>query len=117
MNTSTYRTELTQSNPTNLRATRGTIVTCVAGEVWLTIDGHPEDIILEPGQTYVFGCRANAFIAAFAPATAEWSIVRNAPLRALGEAVEHFLVRLAQSMTASKARMIAADFRLHGIQA
>ncbi len=110
MSASTYRTELSKSVSSHIRVSRGTGITSVRGEVWLTIDGRPDDIILEPGQTYLFERRATVFIAAFAPATAEWKIDAKSPLRAIVGAIECVLSRLARTMHASNARPVRTPF-------
>ncbi len=39
-------------------------VECVTGVLWITQDGDPRDIVLEPGGTFTFDMRGDALISA-----------------------------------------------------
>lgn len=42
----------------------GLRVTGVSGTSWITVDGDPEDLILEPGDTYAFAHDGSALVQA-----------------------------------------------------
>lgn len=46
--------ELRPRAPLRLHVAAGHRLTGISGATWLTIDGDPRDIILEPGDTHVF---------------------------------------------------------------
>ena len=39
-------------------------VECVSGALWITQDGDPRDIVLEPGGSFAFDLRGDALISA-----------------------------------------------------
>lgn len=47
-----------------VRRPLGRTVTCVAGTLWLTFDGTPQDIVLEAGQSH--RCRDDAALMVYA---------------------------------------------------
>ena len=42
----------------------GQRVECVTGALWVTQDGDPRDIVLEPGDSFAFDQRGDALISA-----------------------------------------------------
>jgi hypothetical protein len=46
--------EIHPSQPLRLRVDAGRHITNVSGTSWVTIDGEPDDIILEAGDSHVF---------------------------------------------------------------
>ena len=42
----------------------GQRVECVSGSLWVTQDGDPRDIVLEPGESFAFDQRGDALISA-----------------------------------------------------
>src|SRR5476649_322219 len=50
-----------------LREARGSIVTCVSGSVWLTMEGDTRDVVLEPGASFVVDRDGLTILAAQAP--------------------------------------------------
>ena len=46
--------ELTPGRPARLTVAAGRRITSIRGTVWITIDGDPRDVVLEPGETHVF---------------------------------------------------------------
>jgi hypothetical protein len=50
----------------------GREVVCVAGTLWLTFDGEPQDVILEAGESH--RCTQGSKLAIHALAAAQWSL-------------------------------------------
>src|SRR5476649_549727 len=50
-----------------LREARGSIVTCVSGSVWLTMEGDTRDVILEPGASFAVDRDGLTLLAAHGP--------------------------------------------------
>ncbi len=46
--------EIHPAQPLRLRVGAGRHITSVSGTTWVTIDGDPRDIILEPGDSHAF---------------------------------------------------------------
>ena len=47
-----------------VRRPLGRRVECVTGALWVTQDGDPRDIVLSPGDSFVFDQRGDALISA-----------------------------------------------------
>jgi hypothetical protein len=47
----------------------GRTLCCLSGALWITVDGHPEDLTLGPGERHLFLRRARAIVSALEPAT------------------------------------------------
>ena len=62
-----------------LRNGRGSIVTCVSGAVWLTMEGDTRDIVLEPGDSFVVDRRGLTIIAAHEPTEIDVCAPNRAP--------------------------------------
>jgi hypothetical protein len=43
---------LRDNHPIRLQQARGLRITCTAGTIWLTVNGVPGDIILQPGESH-----------------------------------------------------------------
>lgn len=52
--------QLGENAPVALRATRGTVVSCLSGELWVTQEGDPHDYIVRRGYRYC--CSADGVI-------------------------------------------------------
>lgn len=48
---------------------RGRRISCIAGALWITFDGEPDDTVLEAGQSLVCEHDAPALVSAFGMAT------------------------------------------------
>ncbi|MBK5105776.1 MAG: DUF2917 domain-containing protein [Burkholderiales bacterium] len=46
-------------------------ITCMAGAVWLTFDGEPQDVVLEAGESYRCVSNSRLGISAFEAATVQ----------------------------------------------
>lgn len=52
------------SQPVRLRHGFGRRITVIAGNVWVTQDGDPRDIVLSPGDDFRFDRRVDALVSA-----------------------------------------------------
>ena len=50
---------------------QGQQITCMAGSVWLTFDGEPQDVVLEAGESYRCVSHSRLGISAFEAATVQ----------------------------------------------
>ena len=47
-----------------MRVAPGLRITGISGTAWVTVDGDPADVILEPGDTHSFGREGRALVQA-----------------------------------------------------
>ncbi len=76
--------ELLPRAPVRLHVGTGHRMTGISGSTWLTIDGDPRDIILEPGDTHAFDQPGHVLVQALggnALLTAEDGVVLQSDLR------------------------------------
>ena len=62
------RYELAKHELLALERASGQLITCISGELWLTVDGEREDIILLPGQDWLVPGKAPLVVSALRPA-------------------------------------------------
>lgn len=78
--------ELHPREPLRLHVGAGHRMTGISGSIWLTIDGDPRDIILEPGDTHAFERPGHVMVQALggdALLNAEDGVDVRAPARGL----------------------------------
>lgn len=63
------RCELADGELLALQGVRGQELACVSGELWVTLDGWQEDIVLGPGQRWRVPFRAPLVVSALKPST------------------------------------------------
>lgn len=63
------RLDLCRNQLVRLTDARGTRVDCVAGSVWITVDGELRDVVLSPGGSFVVDSRAPVLVHAVDDAT------------------------------------------------
>ena len=56
--------ELHPREPLRLRVGAGRHITSVSGTAWITLDGDPRDVVLEPGDSYAFDRPGRAMVQA-----------------------------------------------------
>ena len=72
-------------NPSTLVLARGELaslrlngkacrISCVAGRLWVTASGHPEDSVLDPGEEMTFAGRGSIVVEALRTATARFEV-------------------------------------------
>lgn len=68
---------MTRSGTTSLQLAKSTLIRlsdtarsirCDSGSLWITQDGNPRDIVLEPGQQFLRDSRASTIVYALEPA-------------------------------------------------
>jgi hypothetical protein len=59
--------ELAQDELVKMKARRGTSISCVRGQLWITEDWNSNDVMLEPGETHQSTGLGRIVIVAFAP--------------------------------------------------
>jgi hypothetical protein len=80
-----------------LRRCAGALLICAAGELWITQEGSPDDVILQPGQRWRVPRGGQVLVSAFGPGLAQVLVpARLQPLwwRALVALVAAALLRL-----------------------
>jgi len=55
----------------------GTIVTCLDGCLWVTLDGCPRDTVLAPGESYLVEGATRVIVSAFGPSVARATSTRS----------------------------------------
>lgn len=75
---------LSSEHSTTLTLAAGTVIRCVAGRMWLTLEcralpGPSPDIVLMPGQQHCMPARGLAFVHALGPGTARYALLRRGP--------------------------------------
>lgn len=63
------RFELFRDELITLSAAKNHVVSCNSGQLWITLDGERQDIILAPGETYRIDSAATVSISALKAAT------------------------------------------------
>jgi hypothetical protein len=53
IDTLTARLRLCRREPAHLDDARDSVLTCVEGDLWITVDGDRRDIVLSPGESFV----------------------------------------------------------------
>ena len=89
--------ELAKNELLALDRARGHLLTCASGEVWITVEGCQQDIILQPGKSWRVDDMAPVVVSALQPsllivAHPQASAPRIAP-RALAESILRLLRR------------------------
>ncbi|SRR5258705_9893675 len=62
-----------------LRNGRGSVVTCITGTVWLTMEGDTRDVVLQPGASFVVDQRGLTILAAHEASVVDVCTTRRAP--------------------------------------
>ncbi len=89
------RGELDKGELLALDGVRGQVLACAAGELWITLDGHREDIILGPGQRWQVPHDAPLVVSALK--SSAFTVIhprRRMPMFATGACAETLLARL-----------------------
>ena len=62
-----------------LRDGRGSVVTCISGAIWLTMEGDTRDVVLEPGASFVVDRRGLTILAAHEASVVDVCVTNRAP--------------------------------------
>jgi hypothetical protein len=62
-----------------LREGRGSVVTCISGTIWLTMEGDTRDVVLEPGASFVVDRRGLTILAAHEASVVDVCVTNRAP--------------------------------------
>ena len=83
--------EIDALNRLALRDAGGATVTCVSGNVWLTMEGDPRDVVLAPGASFTIERAGLTLLAAQQASVVQVSF--NAPVRGWWNRVVDFVDR------------------------
>ena len=75
------RIELDKSIFLRLERAAGVTVVCLEGDLWLTRDGSPADVVLKVGQSYTVADATRVIVSAFSPSVARVLRPAAAPSR------------------------------------
>ncbi|MDB5809827.1 MAG: hypothetical protein JWN94_1949 [Betaproteobacteria bacterium] len=71
--------ELSRHGGLALDAASGRTVTCVSGNIWLTMEGDTRDVVIEPGASFVIDRGGLTLLAAQTPSVVLISAAKRAP--------------------------------------
>jgi hypothetical protein len=86
------RIELNHGLFLRLEKSAGATVVCLEGDLWLTRDGSPADVVLKVGQSYALADATRVIVTAFSPSVAR--VLRPAVVPSRGGAGLHLLTAL-----------------------
>lgn len=56
-----------------VRNREGVTVECLSGQIWITLDGDPRDVVLDPGQMFTAERDKRILVMALEEATVRWT--------------------------------------------